>query len=75
LTILLKGYTSTNIDKNVDALRFLRKEESVDKKRRLIWPGRSVCTQDWADSIGADGYAEDAARAVKLVENLMSQNG
>jgi len=35
--------------------------------------GGGVCTQDWADEIGADGYAEDAARAVSLVEKLLNR--
>jgi len=41
------------------------------RDRYKIIVGGGVCTQQWADEIGADGYAEDAARAVKLVESLI----
>lgn len=33
--------------------------------------GGGVCTQAWADEIGVDGFAEDAARAMILVEKLI----
>ncbi|MDO4555972.1 MAG: homocysteine S-methyltransferase family protein [Lachnospiraceae bacterium] len=33
--------------------------------------GGAVTTQSFADEIGADGYSEDAAAAVKLVERLL----
>lgn len=33
--------------------------------------GGGVCTQKWADEIGADGFAEDAARALAMVEEML----
>ncbi len=33
--------------------------------------GGAVITQDYADEIGADGYSEDAAEAVKLTKRLL----
>ncbi len=42
------------------------------RDQHKIIVGGGVCTQAWADEIGADGYAEDAARAVSLVEKLLN---
>jgi 5-methyltetrahydrofolate--homocysteine methyltransferase len=36
--------------------------------------GGAPITQEYADRIGADGYAEDASGAVKLVERLLEIN-
>jgi 5-methyltetrahydrofolate--homocysteine methyltransferase len=33
--------------------------------------GGSPVTQEWADEIGADGYAQDAPDAVKLVDSIL----
>jgi len=33
--------------------------------------GGAPCTQRWADRIGADAYAEDAAEAVNKVTGLL----
>ena len=34
--------------------------------------GGSPVTQGWADDIGADGFAEDAANAVVVAKKLMA---
>jgi methylmalonyl-CoA mutase cobalamin-binding domain/chain len=34
--------------------------------------GGGVVTQDYADSIGADGYAQDAAQAVTMVKKILA---
>ncbi|MCM1267601.1 MAG: homocysteine S-methyltransferase family protein [Bacteroidales bacterium] len=44
------------------------KEQQVDAK---IIVGGAVITQEYADEIGADGYSEDAAEAVKLTQKLL----
>lgn len=44
------------------------KEQKVDAK---IIVGGAVITQEYADEIGADGYSEDAAEAVKLTKRLL----
>lgn len=44
------------------------KEQKIDAK---IIVGGAVITQDYADEIGADGYSEDAAEAVKLTRRLL----
>lgn len=37
----------------------------------MVLVGGAPVTQDWADEIGADGYAETAAEAVTLAKELM----
>ncbi|SHG98791.1 methionine synthase (B12-dependent) [Thermosyntropha lipolytica DSM 11003] len=48
------------------------------KKRGLscrVMVGGAVLTQEYADSIGADGYSEDARSAVLLAQQLMQRAG
>ena len=45
----------------------LAKEEGLQAK---VMIGGAVITQDYADEIGADGYSQDAAEAVKLAQRL-----
>lgn len=47
------------------------KEQQIDAK---IIVGGAVITQEYADEIGADGYSEDAAEAVKLTKRLLGIN-
>ena len=51
----------------IDALK--ADSETSDTK---IMVGGAPLTQEYADSIGADGYAPDAASAVDLADNLIS---
>lgn len=44
------------------------KQQQVNAK---IIVGGAVITQEYADEIGADGYSEDAAEAVKLTKRLL----
>jgi 5-methyltetrahydrofolate--homocysteine methyltransferase len=46
--------------------------ESGLRDRVKVIVGGSPVSQNWADSIGADGYAADAMAAVKLVNRLMN---
>lgn len=48
----------------------LRKEGLRDRFKTMV--GGAPCTQRWADRIGADAYAEDAAEAVKKALGLLS---
>lgn len=49
----------------------LRKEGLRDKYKTIV--GGAPCTQRWADKIGADAYAEDAAEAVTKVLALLNK--
>jgi corrinoid protein of di/trimethylamine methyltransferase len=46
------------------------KEKGVRDKFKVIVGGAPI-NQGWADTIGADGYAENAPGAVSLVKNLL----
>lgn len=50
----------------------LKAKKLRDKVKVMV--GGSPVTQEHADNIGADGYADDAVGAVKLAERLMSEN-
>ncbi len=43
--------------------------------RARVLVGGAPVRQDWAEEIGADGYAENAAGAVELVERLIGDRG
>lgn len=48
------------------------KEMNLRKKYLVIIGGGPV-TQEWADKIGADGYAESAFQAVDMIKELLSR--
>ena len=58
--------TMPAIKSTVDAL----KEEGLDVAKVVI--GGAPVTQEYADEIGADGYAPDAASAVDVARNLLA---
>ncbi|MBN2184823.1 MAG: corrinoid protein [Candidatus Krumholzibacteriota bacterium] len=45
---------------------------SIRKKVRVL-VGGAPCDEDWAEQIGADGYAGDAVAAVALVKRLLKK--
>jgi len=45
-------------------------EEAGIRERVKVMVGGAPVTQEWADTIGADGYAEDVIRAVELAKRL-----
>ena len=48
-------------------------QESGDRDKFKIILGGAPVTQEFADSVGADGYASDAARAVDLCKRLLAK--
>jgi 5-methyltetrahydrofolate--homocysteine methyltransferase len=58
--------TMPNMETTIDAV----KEADVDQNLRIIIGGAPV-TQKFADDIGADGYAENAATAVDVIKSLL----
>ena len=48
-------------------------QESGDREKFKIIVGGAPLTQEFADKVGADGYASDAARAVDLCKKLLSK--
>jgi trimethylamine corrinoid protein len=42
-----------------------------ERKKYIVMVGGGPTTQEWADQIGADGYARTAPEAVKLAMKLV----
>jgi trimethylamine corrinoid protein len=54
-----------------DVIEYL---EAVGKKNKyIVMVGGGPTTKEWADEIGADGYAGNASEAVKLATNLIEK--
>ncbi len=56
-----------------ELIEYLRAEGI--RNRYVVLVGGAPVTQQWADAIGADGYAPDAPGAVKVAESLLSNRG
>jgi len=65
LSALLTG-TMPNQRQTIEALKAARLRDKVK-----VAIGGAMCTQDWADQIGADCYATDAGEAVKKFKLLI----
>jgi len=61
--------TMTNSAKTIDALKTAGLRDKVK-----VMVGGAPVTQEWADKIGADGYAPDASTAVKLAVALAGES-
>jgi 5-methyltetrahydrofolate--homocysteine methyltransferase len=59
--------TMTNMQVAIEAIR----EAGLRDQVRIIIGGAPI-TKDYADEIGADGYAEDASSAVRLVKEVLA---
>lgn len=69
-SIIALSALMTTTMKQMEAVIQYAKEQKVTAK---IMVGGAVITQEYADSIGADGYSRDAAEAVKLAGRLIGQ--
>ena len=67
--VALSALMSTTLPEQKSVIEWFLAKEIRDQYKIIV--GGGVCTQKWSDAIGADGYAEDAARAVSLVDKLM----
>lgn len=68
----LSALLTTTMLKMKDVIRAIR--QSVSNPPKIIVGGAPV-TQTFADEIEADGYAEDAVRAMELANRLLSRGG
>lgn len=66
----LSAFLTTTMAAFSDILNYLRDMGLRDKYRVII--GGGVTTQEYATSIGADGWAPDAVKAVNLCEGLVA---
>ena len=67
--IALSALLNTTMPAQQDVIKLLT-EQSVRSKYSIMVGGAPV-TQEWADKIGADGYAKTAEEAVTLAQDLM----
>lgn len=70
--IALSAFLTTTIPCFIEVLEYLR-DMGLRKKYKVIIGGGTM-TQRYADLIGADGWAPDAARAVTLCEGLRTRD-
>jgi 5-methyltetrahydrofolate--homocysteine methyltransferase len=71
--IALSALMATTLPVQQEVLSYLR--DAGVRERYQVIIGGAPTTDDWAQAIGADGWAEDAPGAVRLVENLTSSQG
>jgi methylmalonyl-CoA mutase cobalamin-binding domain/chain len=67
----LSAFLTTTMPAFVEVLDYLRDMGLKDKHKVII--GGGVSTQDYADSIGADGWAANAVGAVRLCKTLVGK--
>jgi corrinoid protein of di/trimethylamine methyltransferase len=65
----LSALLSTTLPVQKEVIEALKKEGLRDKVKVIV--GGAPVTAQWAEQIGADGYAEDGVAAVKLVKRLL----
>ncbi len=69
--IALSALLNTTMPAQQDVIKLLT-EQNV-RSRYSIMVGGAPVTQDWAEEIGADGYAKTAEEAVRLAQDLMAK--
>lgn len=68
--IALSALMTTTMQRMREVINFAQ-EQGVTAK---VMIGGAVITQEYADEIGADGYSQDAAEAVKLAKQLLESD-
>jgi len=66
----LSALMTTTLPAQKEVMEMFALKGVRDQFRIIV--GGGVCTQKWADDIGADGYAEDAAVAIRLVDTMLA---
>jgi methylmalonyl-CoA mutase cobalamin-binding domain/chain len=67
----LSAMMSTSMEKMGEVIEEFEKNGLRDRVAFMI--GGAAVTEEFAKEIGADGYAEDATKAVRLCERLMRE--
>ncbi|MEW6266628.1 MAG: corrinoid protein [Thermodesulfobacteriota bacterium] len=70
--LCLSALLTTTMPVMKDVINSVRRSTSDNRVKVLI--GGAPVSQDYANKIGADGYAPDAASAVKAVKSLLHRN-
>lgn len=68
----LSALMSTTMYEQKNVIKTL--EDSGLRNKVKVIVGGAPVTKEWAEEIGADGYAENAIEAVKIVKNLLKKN-
>lgn len=68
----ISALLTTTVGRQKEIIELLQ-EEGMRKDVKVMIGGAPI-NQNWADSIGAEGYAEDATVAVDVAKNLMGKN-
>jgi corrinoid protein of di/trimethylamine methyltransferase len=66
----LSALLTTTMAAQEDVLEALQEAGIRDRVKVMV--GGAPVTEEWAESIGADGYAEDVVSAVELAKHLLS---
>ena len=66
----LSALLTTTMTAQQDVLEALQEAGIRDRVKVMV--GGAPVTKEWAESIGADGYAEDVVSAVELARHLLS---
>ena len=70
--VAMSALLSTTLPMQRETIEAL-KEKDLRKKVKVIVGGSPV-TEEWVEEIGADGYADNASEAVRLVKKLLDIN-
>lgn len=65
----ISALLTTTVGRQKEIIELLQEEGLRDKVKVMI--GGAPINQNWADTIGADGYAEDASVAVEVAKRLL----
>ncbi len=68
--IALSSLMSTTLGGQKDVIDYL--QQTGKRHKFIVLVGGGATTQEWANKIGADGFAETAPEAVRLAEKLVS---
>jgi corrinoid protein of di/trimethylamine methyltransferase len=66
----LSALLTTTMTAQRDVLEALKEAGIRDRVKVMV--GGAPVTEEWAESIGADGYAEDVVSAIELAKKLLS---
>jgi 5-methyltetrahydrofolate--homocysteine methyltransferase len=69
--VVMSALITTTMPAMKQTIEQLRQAGLRDKVKVLV--GGAPITQEYADAIGADGYAPDASRAVRVAQELLAQ--
>lgn len=68
--VAMSALLTTTLPMQRETIETLKKSQLRDKVKVIV--GGSPVTTEWAQEIGADGYAEDAVGAVKLAKKILA---